>query len=164
MALGKTSLSANTDEDILLEATLGWLFQDVHSLMTRAFDRRLSEVGLTRSQWRVIAPLLRQDGITQTALAEIIAIEKAPLGRTLDRLEEGGWIRREADPTDRRARRVFMTDKVPPVVASVQRVVRSIFADALRGFSAEEVESLMRHMMDIKSNIIAVEGNPHEHA
>jgi DNA-binding MarR family transcriptional regulator len=157
-------IKPNTEEDILLEATLGWLFQDVHSLMTRSFDRRLQDVGLTRSQWRVISPLLRQDGITQTTLAEIIAIEKAPLGRTLDRLEDTGWIRREQDPRDRRARRVYMTDKVAPVVSKVQDVVRGIFGDALRGFTAEEVEALMRHLMGIKTNIIAVEGDPHDHS
>ncbi len=150
-------VSHDTEEDILLEATLGWLFQDVHSLMTRSFDRRLESVGLTRSQWRVLSPLLREDGITQTTLADIVEIEKAPLGRTLDRLEDTGWIRRERDPDDRRARRVFLTKKVNPIVTDVSDVVRSLFGDALKGFKTKDVETLMRHLMTIKSNIAAVE-------
>ena len=143
---------ANTEEDILLEATLGWLFQDVHALMTRAFDDRVKELGLTRSQWRVISPLLRHEGITQTELAELVVIEKAPLGRTLDRLEQHGWITRKTDPNDRRARRVYITDKVAPVVAHIRRVIRGLFADALRGFKDPDVEALVRHLMAVKAN------------
>lgn len=150
-------VSHDTEEDILLEATLGWLFQDVHSLMTRSFDRRLGRVGLTRSQWRVLSPLLREDGITQTELAEIVEIEKAPLGRSLDRLEETGWIRREQDQNDRRARRVYLTEKVSPIVDDVSDVVRGLFGDALKGLKTKDVETLMRHLLTIKSNIATVE-------
>ena len=139
----------------MLEATLGWLFQDVHAQMTRNFDRRTRKIGLTRSQWRVISPLMKKQGITQTALAELVEIEKAPLGRTLDKLEENGWIRRELDPSDRRARRVYLTDKIEPHVDAVTETVRGTFGVALHGLKAEEVADLMRYLMAIKANLHA---------
>lgn len=153
---------ATTDaqEDIALEATLGWLFQDVHAQMTRNFDRRTRKIGLTRSQWRVISPLMKQQGITQTALAEIVEIEKAPLGRTLDKLEETGWIRREHDPSDRRARRVFLTDKIEPHVDVVTETVRGTFGEALQGLKAEEIADLMRYLMAIKANLHSAAAKP----
>lgn len=151
--------ATDTEEDIQLEATLGWLFQDVHSEMTRGFDRRSRSVGLTRSQWRVLSPLLKNQGITQTALAEIVEIEKAPLGRTLDKLEETGWIRREHDPSDRRARRVFLTDKIYPHVDAVTQTVRATFGEALQGLKADDVANLMRYLMTIKANLHSAEAN-----
>lgn len=141
------------DENILLEGTLGWLFQDVHVLFTRIFDKRVNHIGLTRSQWRVLSPLLRQQGITQTELADLVGIEKAPLGRTLDKLESSGWIYRESDPTDRRARRVYLTGKIEPYLPELFGMVQSLFRDMLKGFSAEDVESLMRLLMAIKLNL-----------
>jgi MarR family transcriptional regulator for hemolysin len=149
--------SSDEQEDILLEATLGWLFLDVHSHMTRSFDKRTRKVGLTRSQWRVLSPLLRKQGLTQTDLAEMVEIEKAPLGRTLDKLEENGWIRRELDPNDRRARRVYLTSKIEPSIEVITETVRATFGDALQGLKADEIESLMRYLMTIKANLIAHE-------
>lgn len=146
--------ASDIQEDILLEASLGWLFLDVHSQMTRAFDKRTQKVGLTRSQWRVLSPLLRKQGLTQTALAELVEIEKAPLGRTLDKLEETGWIRRELDPDDRRARRVYLTKKINPHIEVITEAVRATFGEALHGLKADEIESLMRYLMTIKANLI----------
>lgn len=151
--------AAGIQEDMALEATLGWLFQDVHAQMTRSFDKRTKRIGLTRSQWRVLSPLMKKQGITQTTLAEIVEIEKAPLGRTLDKLEETGWIRREDDPNDRRARRVFLTDKINPHVEYVTQTVRATFGDALHGLKAEEIADLMRVLMTIKSNLQNAEAN-----
>ncbi len=146
-----------TDDDTLLERTFGWLFQDVHALLTRSFDRRVDHLELTRSQWRVLSPLLREDGITQTALADLVGIEKAPLGRTLDKLEKSGWIYRKADPNDRRARRVHLTDKLDPYIPEVLKASDALFGDVFRGFKSEDVEALMRYLMIIKGNITDVE-------
>lgn len=145
--------SRDIEEDLLLEATLGWLFLDVHAAMTRAFDDRLSRVGLTRSQWRVMSPLLKQQGISQTTLAELVNIEKAPLGRTLDRLEKTGWVRREMDLEDRRARRVYLTDKIDPHIGAVTEVVRSTFGQALHGLKESDVRALMGYLMTIRANM-----------
>lgn len=151
--------ATDIQEDILLEATLGWLFQDVHAHMTRNFDRRTRKIGLTRSQWRVLSPLLKNQGVTQTTLAELVEIEKAPLGRTLDKLEETGWIRREHDPSDRRARRVFLTPKIDPYIEVVTETVRTTFGEALQGLKAEDVARLMGYLMTIKANLQSAEAN-----
>ena len=145
--------SADIQNDILLEAGLGWLFLDVHSSMTRVFDKRIAKVGLTRSQWRVLSPLMKEEGITQTLLAERVEIEKAPLGRTLDKLEETGWIRREMDAGDRRARRVYLTDKIKPHIEVITDTVRSTFGDALHGLKEDDVGRLMTYLMTIKANL-----------
>lgn len=146
-------LSPDVQKDILLESSLGWLFLDVHAAMTRDIDKRIGKVGLTRSQWRVLSPLLREEGITQTALAERVEIEKAPLGRTLDKLEETGWIKRELDPDDRRARRVYLTTKIVPHIEEVTSAIRMTFGEALHGLKEEEVGGLMTTLMTIKGNL-----------
>ena len=146
-------LSPDVQKDILLESSLGWLFVEVHAAMTRDIDKRIRRVGLTRSQWRVLSPLLKEEGITQTALAERVEIEKAPLGRTLDKLEETGWVRRELDPDDRRARRVYLTTKIEPHIEMITSAIRMTFGEALHGLKEEEVGGLMTYLMTIKSNL-----------
>ena len=75
--------------DLEVEHTLGWLFIDIHRLLSKNFEGRIKSLGLTRAQWRVLMCLKRsEDGITQTELADVAETEKAPLGKILDRLEE----------------------------------------------------------------------------
>ena len=70
-----------------LERNFGFLVNDVARLLRTTFDRRVRALDLTRSQWWVLNHLFRQDGVTQSDLAEILDIEKATLGRLLDRME-----------------------------------------------------------------------------
>ena len=66
-----------------LERNFGFLVNDVARLLRTTFDRRVRALDLTRSQWWVLNHLFRQDGVTQSDLAEILDIEKATLGRFL---------------------------------------------------------------------------------
>ena len=93
-----------------LERNFGFILNDVARLLRTTFDRRAKSIGLTRSQWWVLPQLYRRDGLNQSELADILEIEKPTLGRLIDRLEDKGWLRREADPADRRSKRVYLTE------------------------------------------------------
>ena len=80
-----------------LSRNFGFVLNDVARLLRTIFDRRVKSLGLTRSQWWVLNHVFRNDGATQSELAEMLEVEKATLGRLLDRLAQKGWIRREAD-------------------------------------------------------------------
>ena len=49
-----------------------------------------------------------EDGRTQQALADTVGADKAGAARALARLETDGYIRRVADPRDRRVVRAFL--------------------------------------------------------
>ena len=84
------------------ELRLGFLIHDVSRLRRSAFDRCLKPLNVTRSQWWVLAYLSRQDGMTQSQLAEELDLGKVAVGGLIDRLEKAGLVRREADANDRR--------------------------------------------------------------
>ena len=85
-----------------LEWNLGYLLDDAARLMRRAFDARIRHLGLTRAQWFVLAQLYREDGYTQTNLAKLADMDRATLGKVVDRLQEKGLIERRPHPEDRR--------------------------------------------------------------
>src|SRR4051794_41901376 len=65
------------------------------------------------------------------------------LVRQLDRMEEAGWIERRPDPTDRRARRLFLTDKGHRVLSRIWSVADETRDEALARFSAADAEQLI---------------------
>ena len=100
-----------------LSRNFGFILHDVARLLRTTFDRRVKGMGLTRSQWWVLLHVFRMNGVSQSELADELEIEKATLGRLLDRLEINGWLRRESDAVDRRVKRIFLP--VPPIVTGI---------------------------------------------
>ncbi len=154
--MDKQVFSANSAIDQTLKYdAIGTLVNDVNRLITRVFDQRIKGSGLTRSQWRVLSQLLKKNGQTQTQLAELVEIEKAPLGRMLDKMEAAGWIYRSADSSDRRMRRVYTTDKVLPFVDEIREAADETIHTALGPLQDEDGTALVRYLSELKRNLSA---------
>ena len=141
-----------------VERNFGFLVHDIARLMRMNYDRRVKRLGLTRSQWWVITNLYRNDGLTQSELAETLDIERASLGRLLDRLEANGWVRREPCRKDRRAKRVRLANEVGPVMREMRAIAAGLRRDAMSGFAPEEQEAFVDVLLAIKSNLAALNG------
>lgn len=135
------------------EGAFGFLLYDAARLLRRDFEKRAKSVGLTRAQWSVIAHLLRGEGITQKALADILDLKAITLTRMVERLEKDEWIVRRAHATDRRAKLLFLTNKVRPIVETMSNLGAKTRARALRGFSKAEQMALLNFLTRIKSNL-----------
>jgi DNA-binding MarR family transcriptional regulator len=136
-----------------LERNFGFLLHDVARLLRVTYDRRMKEMGLTRSQWWVLTHLFRDEGITQAELADALEVERPTLGRLLDRLEANGWVRRESDASDRRAKRVFLTEAVEPQMRVMRAIAAEVRAAALCGLSHDEQEHFVDTLLTLKSNL-----------
>src|SRR2546429_4247595 len=90
------------------ELRLGFRIHDVSRLRRSAFDRCLKPLNVTRSQWWVLAYLSREDGMTQSQLAEELDLGKVAVGGLIDRLEKSGLVRPDADASDRPVNPVFL--------------------------------------------------------
>ena len=147
-----TKMSKKKDSDF--DRSLGFLIHDVARLFRVNFDREVREVGLTRAQWFVLGHVVRTQGQTQKALADEADMEKAPLGKVLDRLEQGGWIERRPDPSDRRARCVFKANKVDPLIPFMEAAADRVEQDVLAGFDDKEKECLLDALIAMKKNLL----------
>ena len=136
-----------------LTRNFGFLLHDVARLMRTTFDRRVKAMGFTRSQWWVLNHLFRNDGVTQSELADLLEVEKATLGRLLDRMEQKGWVRREGHSGDRRAKRVFLTDEVEPAIKAMRAAAAEIRRDAVAGLPAAQQELFVDALLAIKANL-----------
>ncbi|MBV9522861.1 MAG: MarR family transcriptional regulator [Alphaproteobacteria bacterium] len=136
-----------------LDVTFGFLLHDIARLMRKRFDQRARGLGLTRSQWQVLAHLARHEGINQVGLADIIEVEPITLGRLIDRMEEAGWVERRPHPTDRRARLLYLTAKARPVFDRMRALGDGVRAEALAGLCEAERDRLMATLIAIRGNL-----------
>ena len=126
-----------------LDHSFGFLVNDVARLFGRRFSHNGRRLGLTRAQCRTLGYLARNEGINQAGLADLLEIRPMTLVRQIDRMEENGWIERRPDPADRRARRLYLTDKARPVLGRIWNVANETRDEALVRLSSAEADQLI---------------------
>ena len=99
-----------------------WAFRDV--------SRRLAPFAMGPAQFSVLSIIDANPGINQLAIASALSIERAGLGRLVDRLEQQGFVLRTASSANRR---YYVLDLTPagagllkrlrPIVAQSEKAV-----------------------------------------
>ena len=135
------------------ERYFGFLVSDVARLLRTEFDRRVRDIGLTRSQWLALTRIYRQPGCTQSELAETMEMEKGPAGRLIDRLEENGFVVREADPADRRVRRIHLTPEAEAIERTMRRIARQTIHEALSDLDETDRDRTVELLITVKARL-----------
>jgi DNA-binding MarR family transcriptional regulator len=139
--------------DSTLDVSFGFLLHDIARLMRKRFDQRARSLGLTRSQWQVLAHLARHEGINQAGLADVLEIEPITVGRLIDRMADAGWVERRAHPTDRRARLLYLTAKARPVFDRMRALGEEVREETLTGLSEVERNRLTDTLIAVRNNL-----------
>ena len=78
----------------------------------RAFiSKGLTQYDMGYGQMLFLLQLYRQDGISQEELTEKLSIDKGTTARSIKKLEKEGFIIRLKDEHDKRAYKIYLTDK-----------------------------------------------------
>lgn len=136
------------------ELRFGYLIHDVSRLRRTLFDRWLAPSGITRSQWWVLAFLVRGDGMPQTELAAELDVGKVALGALIDRLETGGFVERRAAPGDRRVKLIFLTPQGRALLDTLRINSHAFNERILAGIEVEDIEAAATTLARIKANLV----------
>jgi DNA-binding MarR family transcriptional regulator len=90
----------------------------------RAHVEALADWEVTPGQARALRVLTGADGMRPSELADALRIAPRSATEVVDALEQRGWVRREPDPTDRRATRLVPTDDGRQLVERIDDVRR----------------------------------------
>ncbi|WP_028605501.1 MarR family winged helix-turn-helix transcriptional regulator [Ottowia thiooxydans] len=135
---------------------LGFLMHDVSRLRRTVFDDFVKPLGVTRSQWWVLANLSRHDGMIQSDLANILELGKAALGGLIDRLEASGLVERRADEIDRRAKRVYLSSMGTHLISEMRVKSHELSERMLKGLDLPSRRLLADMLAQVKHNLSTI--------
>jgi DNA-binding MarR family transcriptional regulator len=138
---------------------LGYLIHDVSRLRRMMFDRALAPLGITRSQWWVLAFISRKDGLPQVQLANELDVGKVAVGALIDRLESSGFVIRQADPVDRRIKRVYVTKQARGFLEKLRKETDKFNAKIVNGIDRRQLEAASEALLAMKHNLLAMSGD-----
>ena len=129
-------------------------FLTAHARVTRRISADLAAAGLPDLTWYdLLWTLYRAPGrsLRVNELASAVALSPTAMSRFVDRVEAAGCVRREADPDDRRALRVVITDDGVALLRRMwpvyKRGIETHFA-AFLGRSPERVREMLARMAE----------------
>lgn len=140
-------------KDLNANLRFGFLVHDVSRLRRVVVDRALKPVGITRSQWWILAFLSRRDGMTQTALAADLDLTKVAIGGLLDRMEGSGHVERRSDQRDGRIKRVYLTSSGAKFLSTIRSNVQDVEQDIMAGVSDSALQITADTLILIKRNL-----------
>ncbi len=132
---------------------LAFALSDVARMLRTYSDQRARELNMTRAQWAVLAKLRRAEGVTQRELADALDLAPITLARLVDKLAASGLVERRDDTADRRANRLYLTEKAAPTLARLDDLGEAVMGCALDGLDDVAVAGLLAGLERIRSNL-----------
>lgn len=118
--------------------------------VSRALGRRYeAKFGLTIPDWRCLAVLGEQDGLTASALGERTSLDKVQTSRALARLVKRGAVTRSAHPGDRRAARLSLTEAGRALYADVAQTALAFERELTQALGLSERRALERVLIKL---------------
>ena len=129
-----------------------WLTQ-VIGARDRRLNLELKSFGLRVPEWRALAALYSRRHCTMRELADLASIDRTTLTRTVDRMQDAGWLARLSDSEDMRVTRLALTAAGERLFSRVWPTVAGLNDAAVARIPAATVERLRGALAQMKANL-----------
>lgn len=136
------------------KAPLLMILQRISHLTKYQAALYLEHFQLKPGQAGVLFTLKRYGGLTQRQLAEKVGITPPSMTVSLRKLEEKGYIRREADAEDQRKMRITLNEKGALCVEDMKKLFGQMEDIVFQGFQEEEKMLLRRFLLQMEENAL----------
>jgi len=141
-----------------LKQRFAFLVNDVARLYGRHFDQLArNQIGLSRAQVRLLGVLAMEDGpLSQAVLADRMDLTPMAVAKLCDRMQAGGWVRREASASDRRSNEIHLEPRAEKALEAALSISDSIQARVMAGFTVAERDQLLALLRRAHENVLAL--------
>lgn len=140
-----------------LVSYLPYLLNRAGARIATAFGEEMRPLGASLQTWRVLAALREKDGRRMGDLSKTTSIEVSTLTRLVDNMEKNGLVERLRDAEDARAVALHVTTAGRRLTRRILPIAKRYEAVALKGFSAQEADTLKKALRRLYDNMDGLE-------
>ncbi|MDS0524556.1 MarR family winged helix-turn-helix transcriptional regulator [Clostridium sp. SHJSY1] len=115
-------------------------------------DKRLEKLNLTTGTYPYLLVLNKNEGISQNEISRELNVDKAMSARTVKKLIEFGYIRKEENENDIRAYKLFLTDKGKAIIPEIITIIEGWTNHIIQGNEEEQIENALEFLGKILEN------------
>ncbi len=108
------------------------------------FRRRMADVPMTPAQYGMLTLIAENPGLSQSALARALGLERSTMVAAIDTLQQRGLVERRPGTRDQRTNALELTDRGTRLMADLAPRIAEHEAHMLAGLSADEKMQLLR--------------------
>jgi DNA-binding MarR family transcriptional regulator len=106
-----------------LSQSLGYRIRRAQLWIFKEFSRRLASFDISPAQFSVLNVIDGNPGVNQLAIAQVLSIERAGLGRMMDNLERRGLVARAASSINRRYYVLYLTSEGAALLGRLRPII-----------------------------------------
>ncbi|OYS45915.1 MarR family transcriptional regulator [Limosilactobacillus reuteri] len=126
-------------------------------MIDRALDSianiEFKQIDLARGQYLYVVRIYEHPGIISEQLSNLIKVDRTTIARAVKKLEKNGFIERKSDPTNKKIKRLYVTQKGKEIYPFIIRENQFSNREALKGFSEKETQQVHDYLVRIRQNI-----------
>lgn len=142
-----------------LQHFLPYRLTKLTGIVSRTLAERYSEqFDLTIHEWRIVAIIGEQPGLTARKVGDLASLDKVNISRAIDRLEKSGRIRRQVMAQDRRSFALHLTKSGQEVLELIIPLALEFEQNLLQSLNDTERECLTNILgkLDLKADELAL--------
>lgn len=118
------------------------------------YAEQMKKIGLTMGQFSFVTYLCGHPGVSQERLSEALHITKSATAKIIQQMEENDLARREQDTEDRRANKVFPTDKAMNLIPEIEPIVDRCHKEITKDLTPIEYDLLNALLEKVKDRVM----------
>jgi MarR family transcriptional regulator, organic hydroperoxide resistance regulator len=119
-------------------------------------DAFMNQIDMHRAQATLLCRLYLQDGMTQSEIAEQLAIQGASVTSIVQRMEEAGLVVRHRDVEDNRLVRVYLTPEGRKQERAITEQFAKLEGAIFEGIGAQERAQLRQTLRQVLKNMTSL--------
>ncbi|MDP4095068.1 MAG: MarR family transcriptional regulator [Bacillota bacterium] len=124
------------------EQTIGRWISILYRYGQLYVSKKLEPYNIGRAQYVILLALYRKGGIKQEELVDYLKIDKGSIAKSIRKLEKESYIQRSIDLDDKRANKVFLTQKALDIMPLVLDAIKNWEEIIISGLSEGEKQSI----------------------
>jgi DNA-binding MarR family transcriptional regulator len=115
-------------------------------------SKNLEPYGIGSGQYIFLIALYKRQGINQGQLSEYLRVDKATTAKAIKHLEKEGYITRDIDEKDKRAYKLFLTQKALDIRSELYKILRKWEDVFSAGLAADEKKTFLKTIEHMAEN------------
>ncbi|WP_143307214.1 MarR family winged helix-turn-helix transcriptional regulator [Chitinophaga vietnamensis] len=133
---------------------IGRLFIEISKSRRNKTNALLSDVGIHAGQDILLYYLHLEDGQLVSSLVDKLCIQHGTISNMIDRMVANELISKEKDTKDKRASRIYLTEKGKRAYKQIMKVWNTMEALTTQGFTEKETAELSRLLEKVYNNLV----------
>ena len=130
-------------ENKMIQTNVGRLISILYRHAQMFHNQQLKDINISSSEFPFLLYLNSIDGVTQETFAQFYGMDKAAVTRTIQSLEEKGFVYRAKNKEDLRCNHIYLTEQAKQILPELKMRVDRWSSYLKEGLDEKEVEMVI---------------------